>query len=129
MAWYREVTRSLEGSGLFEKVSVAGAKVRAEVDETIFLDIYHDPTTGSYSYALIDLTLKVEGDKRLIGWDDYPHEGVDEIEALDSYPHHFQRREGSEWLFEESPVRGEVEEEIDLVLEEVSRFLEDDMPS
>ena len=44
----------------------------------MFLDIFYDPTTKSYSYSLVDLELTYKGDKRIFGWDDYPHEGVEE---------------------------------------------------
>lgn len=90
MIWYKSVIEKLHASGLFGEVGLIGAKVRASLDETRFLDIYFDPATRSYSYALIDLTLAYPGDKRLVGWDDYPHEGVTAIEQLESYPHHFQ---------------------------------------
>ncbi len=123
MPWYRDVKKKLEESGIFLEVKVVGAKIRAFVSETLFLEIYYDPTTGSYSYGLVDLTLPWEGDKRVIGWDDYPHEKVDEIRNLDSYPHHFQKRTGKDWLFEESPMRGRVVEEIDIVIEAVKKYL------
>ncbi len=115
--WYKAVVERLRRSNLFSQVCLVGAKVRANVSEDLFLDIYHDPTTRSYSYALIDLGLSGPGDKRLFGWDDYPHEGVTEIKALESYPHHFQRRakDGS-WNYEVSPMRGDVEDEIDTVI-------------
>jgi len=54
------------------------------VDETTFLDIHHDPVSKGYSYALIDLKLPYPGDKRVFGWDDYPHEGIKEIKSLKS---------------------------------------------
>jgi len=105
-AWYGSVLKSLRDSGLFVEVSLIGAKVRASLSETLFLDIHFDPTAGSYSYALIDLTAPYAGDKRIFGWDDYPHEGVEAIRRLPSYPHHFQRRAfNGQWIFEESPMR------------------------
>jgi len=76
--WYKEVIEKLLASGLFSEVSLLGAKVRASLDETRFLDLHYDPTTQSYSYALIDLELPYPSDKRLFGSDDYPHEGVAE---------------------------------------------------
>jgi hypothetical protein len=90
--WYKAVVEKLQASGLFSEVRLVGAKVRAALDETRFLDIHFDPTTQSYSYALIDFTLPYSGDKRLFGWDDYPHERVIAIRQLESYPHHFQKR-------------------------------------
>ncbi|MFQ6015817.1 MAG: hypothetical protein ACE5NP_10280 [Anaerolineae bacterium] len=54
MSWYRVVVEKLEQAAIFEKVSIVGAKVRASIDETTFLDIHYDPVTGSYSYALIE---------------------------------------------------------------------------
>lgn len=72
MAWYAEAKQKLEGSGLFSEVVVMGAKVRAYVSENLFLEIYYDPTTKSYSYGLVDLSLPSRGDKRVFGWDDYP---------------------------------------------------------
>ena len=125
MVWPRVVLRKLETSGLFSEVSLVGAKVRAVIDEARFLDIHYDPTTTSYSYALIDLGLPYPGDKRLFGWDDYPHEGVVEIEKLKSYPHHFQRRaEDGSWIFEASPMRGDIEQEIDIVIAIIRAYLQ-----
>jgi hypothetical protein len=57
MPWYRDVKKKLEDSGIFLEVKVVGAKIRAFVSESLFLEIYYDPTTGSYSYGLVDLTL------------------------------------------------------------------------
>jgi hypothetical protein len=115
--WYKEVIEKLLASGLFSEVSLRGAKVRASLDETRFLDVHYDPTTQSYSYALIDLELPHVGDKRLFGWDDYPHEGVAELQELESYPHHFQRRaEDGGWIFEASPMRGVIQDEVDVVI-------------
>jgi len=65
MLWHKVVLRRLEASGLFSEVGLVGAKVRAVIDEARFLDIHYDPTTKSYSYALIDLGLPYAGDKRL----------------------------------------------------------------
>ena len=114
----------MRASGLFSEVNLVGAKIRASVDETRFLDIHFDPTTLSYSYALIDLGLPYPGDKRLLGWDDYPHEGVVEIQQLESYPHHFQKRtDDGSWIFEVSPMRGNVESEIDTVIAVVRAYL------
>jgi len=125
MVWHQVVLRRLETSGLFGEVGLVGAKVRAVVDEARFLDIHYDPTTESYSYALIDLGLPYPGDKRLFGWDDYPHEGVIEIEQLESYPHHFQRRaEDGSWMFEASPMRGDIEHEMDIVIAVVRAYLQ-----
>jgi len=125
MVWYKAVIRKLRASGLFEDVILVGAKIRASHDETRFLDIHFDPTTGSYSYALIDLALPYPGDRRILGWDDYPHENVSEIRQLESYPHHFQRRaaDGS-WIFEPSPTRGEIEHDMDTVLAVVRDYLQ-----
>lgn len=59
-----------------------------------------------------------------VGWDDYPHEGVVEIEQLKSYPHHFQRRtENGSWTFEASSMRGDIEHEIDIVIAVVRAYL------
>ena len=122
--WYGPVLSSLRSSGLLVEVSLIGAKVRASLRETLFLDFHFDPTTGSYSYALVDLTSPYPGDKRILGWDDYPHEPVEAIRRLASYPHHFQRRApDGEWLFEESVMRGDVEREMSLVLDVLQRQL------
>ena len=124
MIWYKTVIEKLQASGLFSEVNLMGAKVRAFLDEARFLDIHFDPATRSYSYALIDLRLPYPGDKRLFGWDDYPHEGVVEIQRLESYPHHFQRRaEDGSWVFEASPMRGDVEREIEAVIAAVKAYL------
>ncbi|MDI6655436.1 MAG: DUF6516 family protein [Candidatus Hydrothermarchaeota archaeon] len=123
MAWYRIAKQKLEASGIFKEVLIVGAKIRAVVSETLFLEIYYDPTTKSYSYGLVDLTLPYPGDKRIFGWDDYPHEGVKEMKRLKSYPHHFQRRDKEKWVFEESLMRGNVEKEIDIIIKAVSKYL------
>ena len=125
MLWHKVVLQRLEASGLFSEVGLVGAKVRAVVDRARFLDIHYDPTTKSYSYALIDLGLPYLGDKRLFGWDDYPHEGVVEIEKLKSYPHHFQSRaQDGSWIFEASPMRGDIEHEIATVIAIVRAYLQ-----
>ena len=127
MIWYKPVIEKLRASRLCSDVSLVGGKVRATLDDTRFLDIHFDPLTQSYSYALIDLKLPYPGDKRLFGWDDYPHEGVMEIRQLESYPHHFQRRaEEGRWVFEASPMRGDIEHEIDMVIATVKAYLWDD---
>jgi hypothetical protein len=116
--WYGPVLQRLRRSGLFVEVTLIGAKIRASLSGTMFLDIHFDPISGSYSYALVDLTLPYLGDKRIFGWDDYPHEGVEAIRQLPGYPHHFQRRASDgAWVFEESSMRGDVEREIGLVLD------------
>lgn len=114
----------LQASGLFSEVTLVGAKVRASLDDTRFLDIHFDPMAHSYSYALIDLRLPYPGDKRVFGWDDYPHPGVLEIQDLECYPHHFQKRaEDGSWIFEPSPMQGDIEREIDTVIAAVKAFL------
>ena len=55
MIWHQLVRNALTASGLFRDVVLVGAKVRATLDEARFFDVHYDPTTGSYSYALIDL--------------------------------------------------------------------------
>lgn len=123
-AWHRAVAEKLRACGLFREVSLVGAKLRAVLDDARFLDIHFDPTTHSYSYALIDLRLPYAGDKRLFGWDDYPHEDTPPIRQLDSYPHHFQRRrEDGSWLFESSPMRGNIDDEIDIAIVTVRTYL------
>ena len=84
MVWYKTVIEKLEASALFGKVNLVGAKVRASLDETRFVDIHYDPTTDSYSYALIDLSLPYPGDKRLFGWDDYPHSAIGQLPLFSS---------------------------------------------
>ena len=125
MAWHQTVILKLRASGLFQEVRVVGAKVRASMSVASFVDIHFDPTTSSYSYALIDLTLPYPGDKRVLGWDDYPHEGVAELEGLPTFPHHFQRRDAAgRWLFEPSQMRGQVGAEIDVVIATVREYLQ-----
>jgi len=122
--WYKEVIEKRLSSGLFTEVNLLGAKVRASLDESRFLDVHYDPITQSYSYALIDLELPYPGDKRLFGWDDYPHEGVAELQQLESYPHHFQRRaEEGDWIFEVSPMRGDIQNEVDAVTAALRSYL------
>jgi len=65
------------------------------------------------------------GDKRVLGWDDYAHEGVAELERLPTFPHHFQRRDAAgRWSFEPSPMRGRVGVEIDVVIATVRDYLQ-----
>lgn len=80
--WHIRVVKRLEDSRIFQQVVLAGAKVRGIVKESLFLEVYYYPITKSYSYALVDLTLPEKGDKRVFGWDDYPHEGVQDIRNL-----------------------------------------------
>jgi hypothetical protein len=118
--WHRAVAEKLRTCGLFNQVNLVGAKIRAILDGTCFLDIHFDPATRSYSYAFIDLRLPYPGDKRLFGWDDYPHENVEAIRQLESYPHHFQQRKADgSWIFTASPMRGDIENEIDIVIKMV----------
>lgn len=122
--WHGLVLERLRESGLFTEVALVGAKVRASLSETLFLDIHYDPMTKSYSYALIDLMSPYPSDKRILGWDDYPHEGVEPIQRLSSCPHHFQKRATSgEWIFEESEMRGDIEREMSLVLDTIKKHL------
>jgi hypothetical protein len=116
--WHAAIIRILRDSGLFSDVQLAGGKIRAVISPTVFLDIHFDPTTSSYSYAVIDLTLPYAGDKRLFGWDDFPHPDFPDLVNMTSYPHHFQERlpDGS-WQFHESGFRGKVENEIHEVLQ------------
>lgn len=65
MVWYKGIIEKLRASGLFSEVSPLGAKLRASLDETRFLDIHFDPTIRSYSCALIDLGLPFPGPSRL----------------------------------------------------------------
>ena len=61
----------------------------------------------------------------MLGWDDYAHEGVVELERLPTFPHHFQRRDADgRWSFEPSPMRGQVGVEIDMVVAAVREFLQ-----
>ena len=94
MVWHRVVFDKLQDAELFTKVELIGGKVRAMIDGTRFLDIHYDPTNSSYSYALIDRTLGFSGDKRLLGWVDFPHGDTPKFQELPSHPHHFQRRVG-----------------------------------
>jgi hypothetical protein len=124
--WYKAVIEKLRNSGLFSEVNLVGAKVRASVDEACFLDIHLDPTAQSYSHALIDLRLPYPGDKRVFGWDDYPHQGVVEIQQLERYPHHFQKRaEDGGCIFEPSSMQGDIEHEIDTVIAAVKAYLQE----
>lgn len=124
MSWYKGVIRRLVEAQLFVDVGLVGAKVRAMIDEMTFLDVHYDPTSGSYSYALIDLKLPYLGDKRVFGWDDYPHEGVEALQRLASYPHHFQCRDvDGNWIFEESEMRGQVEAEMERVVKQIQAYL------
>ena len=124
MAWHKSILDRLTDTGLFAQVALVGGKVRATIDDTRFLDIHFDPRTRSYLYALIDLTLPYAGDKRLSGWDDYPHEGVEAFRLIASYPHHFQSRSAKgDWIFEESPMRGDLPSEVSVVLRTLCEHL------
>ena len=125
MSWQTGVLQHLRESDLFLEVSLVGGKIRAMIDNSRFLDIHYDPTSQSYSYALIDLRLPYPGDKRLFGWDDFPHPGDSSLENLSSYPHHFQERlaDGS-WQFTETHFRGNIETEIVEVLEYLHAYLD-----
>jgi hypothetical protein len=47
-----------------------------------------------------------------------------EIQQLESYPHHFQKRaEDGSWIFEPSPMRGDIEHEIDTVIAAIESYL------
>jgi len=60
----------------------------------------------------------------LLEWRAIRHEGIESIRQLRSYPHHFQRRdEQGRWIFEESAMRGDVERDIEQVLEVLRAFL------
>ncbi len=125
MAWQNRVIDKLTKAKIFIQIELLGAKIRATVDEDRFLDVYFDPTTSSYSYAFIDLTLPFSGDQRAFGWDDYPHESAPKIRKLRSYPRHFQQRTSQskpEWIFTESPLRGRVDKEIPIVIQEIKRY-------
>ena len=124
MIWYRAVMQKLNAMGIFKECWIIGAKVRAMISETMFLDIYYDPTTKSYSYSLVDLELTYRGDKRIFGWDDYPHEGVEEMKKFKSYPHHFQSRKDDKWTFEESPMRGDIMKDIEVVIKTIAEYLQ-----
>jgi len=125
MAWYSQVIHQLRASGLFSDVRLVGAKVRATVDDKRFLDVHFDPTTSSYSYALIGSSLSVPGDKRLFGWDDCPHPGEQALTELPSYPHHFQARTADgRWHFEVSSFVGNIEEEIPDVVIYLRKYLQ-----
>ena len=111
--WHAIVLRVLRECGLFSNVQLTGGKVRAFLSPNQFLDVYFDPTSNGYSYAVIDLTLSQLGDKRLFGWDDFPHPDYSALTSLSSYPHHYQERlANGEWQFYESTFRGNIEKEI-----------------
>ena len=125
MAWHSRVMGLFLHSELFGDVQLVGAKVRASIDDTRFLDIDLDPTTHSCSYAVIDSLLDVPGDKRVFGWDDCPHPAEPSMTILSSYPHHFQMRiPGGQWRFEPSSFTGNVEADIEVVLIYLQKYLE-----
>ena len=115
--WHVAVIHILRSAGMFSNVQLVGGKVRAFLGETRFLDIHFDPTTGSYSYAVIELSLPYPGDKRIYGWDDFPHPDYESLQSLTTYPHHFQERLANRaWHFSESIFRGNIEADIHEVL-------------
>ena len=124
MIWHKQVIDFLKTSGIFQNVQLQGGKVRAIIDSMRFLDIHYDPLSGSYSYALIDLSLTGEGDKRLLGWDDFPHKGETALTQLSSFPHHYQERNSEgQWYFKSSSFNGNLEVEIPIVIEVIRKFL------
>ena len=125
MAWYVPVQQQLRDSGMFGDIQLVGGKVRASLDDTRFLDIHFDPINHSYSYALIDLSLSVPGDKRVLGWDDYPHPGMSDLSRLPTHPHHFQERmPDGQWRFAASTFRGDIEKEVEAVLTHLRQHLD-----
>jgi len=40
MIWYRGVIQKLNATGVFKECIIIGAKIRALISETLFLDIY-----------------------------------------------------------------------------------------
>lgn len=80
--WHASIIRILLESKVFLEVQLSGGKVHDLLSATLFLDIHFDPTTHSYSYAVIDLTLPYTGDKRLFGWDDFPHPDYEPLTRL-----------------------------------------------
>jgi len=126
MVWHAAIIRRLRESSLFADVRLLGGKIRAFIKDTLFLDLHFDPITGSYSYALIDLTMPFAGDKRVFGWDDFPHLGVPKLMALSSYPHHFQRRaDDGRWQFAESSFRGDIHAEVEIILMYLRDYLKE----
>jgi hypothetical protein len=124
MSWQTGVLQNIRESNLFVDVHLVGGKIRATIDSSRFLDIHYDPTSKSYSYALIDLKLNYPGDKRLFGRDDFPHPGQTSLESLPSYPHHFQERlPDGRWQFTPTHFRGEIEAEIIEVLDYIRTYL------
>ncbi len=124
MAWHTAVLAQLRASRLFTSVQITGGKVRASLSPTRFLDVHFDPVSRSYSYALIDVTLPYAGDKRLFGWDDFPHPGIEMLAALPTHPHHFQiRQPDGQWQFSASPFRGQIEQEMSIVLDYLRQYL------
>jgi hypothetical protein len=123
-AWHASVIRQLQANKLFASVQLTGGKVRALLTDTLFLDIHFDPTTNSYSYAVIDMTLPYPGDKRLFGWDDFPHPDAAGLTNLSSHPHHFQERlpDGT-WKFSASFFQGNVEGDVDKVVKVIRQRL------
>jgi hypothetical protein len=75
MSWYPAVLSKLRAARIFRKVEIVGSKIRATIDNQRFLDIHYDSDTLSYSYAVIDESLQYPNDKRVFGWDDFPHIG------------------------------------------------------
>lgn len=59
-------------------------KVRVELPDDYFLDLYYNVTLGKYTYALI------HRGRRVYCWDNAPHHP-----GLPNYPHHFHHENGS----------------------------------
>ncbi len=73
-------------------------KVRVELPDDCFLDLYYNATLGKYTYALI-----CQG-RRVYCWDNAPHHP-----GLKNYPHHFHCENGS---IEPSSFTGDPEQDI-----------------
>jgi hypothetical protein len=84
-------------------------KQRIELQNDYVLDCYYNLTLGKYSYTL------VQGEKRLIGWDNAPHHTT-----LPNFPHHVHRPDGA---VEASELNGEPWHDLEIVLAEVNTLL------
>ena len=56
-SWHQEGSNQPRSVGYLCWCEIIGAKVRGVISKELYVDIYYDPTTSSYSYALIDQTL------------------------------------------------------------------------
>lgn len=83
-------------------------KIRVELEQNYFLELFFRETTGQYSYAVI------RENRRVLGWDNARH-----YPDLLNAPHYFHREDGE---VEASTLLGDPVRDILVVTERVNRL-------